>query len=99
MNILFYGNGSCGNHGCEAIVRGTVQLLGNASYTVLSENISDDIRYGLGNISEIIPAKEERRLDISFFKAYAKLKLTGNYTDMDGLYYMPVIQRLSKHAD
>ncbi len=99
MNVLFYGNGSCGNHGCEAIVRGTVQLLGNASYTVLSENISDDVRYGLGNISEVISAKEERRRDISFFKAYAKMKLTGNYTDMDGLYYMPVIQRLSRYAD
>ena len=80
-------------------MRGTIQLLGNASYTVLSENVNDDIRYNLGNISEIIPAKEERRRDISFFKAYAKLKLTGNYTDMDGLYYMPVIQRLSRHAD
>ena len=99
MNVLFYGNGSCGNHGCEAIVRGTVQLLGNASYTVLSENINDDIRYGIGNISEVISAKEERRRNISFFKAYAKMKLTGSYTDMDGLYYMPVIQRLSRHAD
>lgn len=99
MNVLFYGNGSCGNHGCEAIVRGTIQLLRNASYTVLSENISDDIRYGLGNISKIIPAKEERRRNISFFKAYAKLKLTGNYTDMDGLYFMPVIQRLSGYGD
>ena len=99
MNVLFYGNGSCGNHGCEAIVRGTIQLLGNASYTVLSENISDDVRYGLGNISEVISAKEERRRNISFFKAYAKMKLTGNYTDMDGLYYMPVIRRLSRHAD
>ena len=99
MNVLFYGNGSCGNHGCEAIVRGTIQLLRKASYTVLSENVSDDIRYGLGNISKIIPAKEERRRNISFFKAYAKLKLTGNYTDMDGLYFMPVIQRLSGYGD
>lgn len=65
----------------------------------MSENVSDDIRYGLGNISKIIPAKEERRRNISFFKAYAKLKLTGNYTDMDGLYFMPVIQRLSDYGD
>ena len=99
MNVLFYGNGSCENHGCEAIVRGTIQLLRKASYTVLSENVSDDIRYGLGNISKIIPAKEERRRNISFFKAYAKLKLTGNYTDMYGLYFMPVIQRLSGYGD
>lgn len=65
----------------------------------MSENVSDDIRYGLGNISKIIPAKEERKRNISFFKAYAKLKLTGNYTDMDGLYFMPVIQRLSGYGD
>ena len=99
MNVLFYGNGGCGNHGCEAIIRGTIQILKNASYTVLSENVSEDIRYGLDNISKVIPAKEERRRDIAFFKAYAKLKLTGNYTDMDGLYYIPVIQQLSGRAN
>ena len=27
MKILLYGNGSSGNHGCEAIVRGTVKTL------------------------------------------------------------------------
>jgi colanic acid/amylovoran biosynthesis protein len=99
MRVLFYGNGSSGNHGCEAIVRGTVQLLGNMTYTVLSENLDDDIRYGLADISKLIPAKTERARNFSFFKAYTKLKLTGNYTDMDGLYYLPTIQRLRECTD
>ena len=43
--------------------------------------------------------KRNRRRDIAFFKAYAKLKLTGNYTDMDGLYYIPVIQQLGGRAN
>ena len=98
MRVLFYGNGSSGNHGCEAIVRGTVQLLRDIPYTILSENLDDDIRYGLADISKLIPAKTERARNFSFFKAYTKLKLTGNYTDMDGLYYLPAIQRLRGHA-
>ena len=28
MKITMYGNGGAGNHGCEAISRGTVELLG-----------------------------------------------------------------------
>ena len=28
MNITLYGNDASGNHGCEAIVRGAVALLG-----------------------------------------------------------------------
>ena len=27
MKIVLYGNGGSGNHGCEAIVRGTFELL------------------------------------------------------------------------
>lgn len=80
-------------------MRGTIQLLGDANYTVLSENIGDDIQYGLSSISSIIQAKTERKYNISFLKAYTKLKLTGNYTDMDGLYYLPSIQKLRGHAN
>ena len=42
VKILFYGNGSSGNHGCEAIVRGTIQLLGNAASTILFKNVYDE---------------------------------------------------------
>lgn len=98
MNVLFYGNGGAGNHGCEAIVRGSVQILGEVTYTIISENVAEDIQYGLDSISKIIPAKADRRRDFSFLKAYTKLKLTGNYTDMDGWHYLPVIRELHNCA-
>lgn len=99
IKIIFYGNGSSGNHGCEAIVRGTEQLLGKANYTVLSENVSDDCLYGLDKIANLLSAKTETRLDFRFIKSYIKLKLTGNFTEMDGLNYLPTIQKLRGHAD
>lgn len=99
MNIVMYGNGDCGNHGCEAIVRGTIQLLGQNKYAVLSENCEQDKRYGLNAITDVFPAKGAYRKDIRFLKAYAKLKLTGNFTDLDALAYSKEIQRCKKNAD
>ena len=96
MKITMYGNGSAGNHGCEAIIRGTVQLLGANEYCVLSENCGEDSQYGLNALAKLVPAKETRKKDFGFLRAYAKLKLTGNYTDMDGLYYLPAIQNCKK---
>lgn len=99
MKITMYGNGSAGNHGCEAIIRGTVQLLGANEYCVLSENCGEDSQYGLNALAKLVPAKETRKKDFGFLRAYAKLKLTGNYTDMDGLYYLPAIQNCKKNTD
>ena len=93
MRIAFYGNGAAGNHGCEAIVRGTVELLPETSeFLVLSDDAAEDRQYGLDQLAQICPAKCERKKDAAFLAAYAKLKLTGNYVDMDGLYYLPAIK-------
>ena len=101
MNIVLYGNGSSGNHGCEAIVRGTVKLLGTDvnTFRIQSGNPLEDKYYGLNAITEIFPAKAERKKDIRFLSAYSKLKLTGNYTDMDGLYYLPGIDDAAAVSD
>ena len=52
MHILFYGNGGSGNHGCEAIVRGTVEWLGTREHTYLvhSACCREDAQYGLSLI-------------------------------------------------
>lgn len=101
MRILFYGNGGSGNHGCEAIVRGTVELLGTDSNTfcVRSANMDEDNLYGLNQLAEISPARAERKKNLSFLCAFAKLKLTGNYTDMDGLDYLPGISAAASKTD
>lgn len=101
MRILLYGNGGSGNHGCEAIVRGTVELLGTGSnfFCVRSTNVAEDTLYGLNQLAEVSPARTVRKKNFSFICAYAKLKLTGNYTDMDGLDYLPGISAAASKTD
>lgn len=101
MRVLFYGNGSSGNHGCEAIVRGTVSLLGadTNTFRIQSENPQEDKCYGLDELSEVSSAKSDRKKNFRFLRAYAKLKLTGNYTDMDGLYYLPGVDEAAAVSD
>ena len=99
MRITMYGNGSSGNHGCEAIVRGTVQFLHDNTYTILSENCKEDTQYGLDRLVGIRAAKSGRKKDAAFVKAYAKLKLTGSFTDMDGLYYAASIRQCRGNTD
>lgn len=101
MRLVLYGNGSSGNHGCEAIVRGTVKRFradGN-TFRIQSENPQEDKHYGLDALADVFPAKGKRKKDIRFLSAYAKLKLTGNYTDMDGLYYLPGIDGAAAVSD
>lgn len=98
MKYVLYGNGSSGNHGCEAIVRGTHQLL-DEDLLILSENKKEDLKYGLGDISEVRDAITGERLLTPFFQAYIKRKITGNYSDLDGVAYVPSIKKASKEAE
>lgn len=99
MNVVIYGNGSAGNHGCEAITRGTVALLGKENtYILQSLQPEDDTRYGLHNLAQICNAVGPSKKNLRFLWAYLKLKLTGDYTDMDGLAYVSGIQRAAKQA-
>lgn len=61
MNVLFYGNGGSGNHGCEAISRGTVQLLDENKFQILSGNCQEDAQYRLNSIPELTPATESKK--------------------------------------
>ena len=53
MRFLLYPHGGSGNHGCEAIVRSMVRLIGG-EFVLASSNPNEDLRYGLENICEII---------------------------------------------
>lgn len=100
MNIVLYGNGGSGNHGCEAIVRGTAALLGtDHTYLIQSAAPDEDRQYGLNSLSQIRPAAAAAPRDIHFLAAYARLKLTGDFTDMDGYPYRRGICALKGQAD
>ena len=98
MKIVLYGNGGSGNHGCEAIVRGTFELL-QESFLIASEAVEEDKKYGLEKLGDIYEAKTSKVNMVQLAKAYVKLKLTGNYTDMDGVPYLNFIDNVRGKAD
>lgn len=101
MNLTLYGNGSSGNHGCEAIVRGTAAVLGqeNNSFTVMCDNLAQDERYGLDALARLVSAQTEVRKDARFVMAYAKMKLRRDYAAMDLLPYLEGIRDQSGKTD
>lgn len=94
MDVLLYGNGGSGNHGCEAIVRGTRALIDGKIF-IHSKSPNEDNLYGLNELAEIIPAVSMVKRDLSFWKAYAKLKFTKNYAELDVLPYIPSIKNIA----
>ena len=98
MEIVLYGNGGSGNHGCEAIVRGTFSLL-QRPLAIASEAIDEDLKYGLDKCGNIYSAKSDSISKIQFIKAYANLKLGRNYTEMDCLPYLDSIKKISKKTE
>ena len=51
--IYMYAHGGSGNHGCEAIVRSTCDMLNNPLWDeilLISSKTEEDIKYGLDKI-------------------------------------------------
>lgn len=52
-NCFLYSHGGSGNHGCEAIVRGTQKIIGKEDMMVYSLNKEEDKLYGLDKIVKL----------------------------------------------
>lgn len=78
MKIALYSHGGSGNHGCEAIVRATVQLLGRNEYTLFSERPEDDIRYGLDKYARVVPSQEGLPKGLAYIAYWTEMKLSAN---------------------
>lgn len=98
MKYILYGNGGSGNHGCEAIVRGTKALLGEEPI-IYSNSPEEDKKYGLEKIARIHSAITKSKLNYYTIYAYIKMKLTGNYRDLDVAGYIPAIRQAKKYAN
>ena len=94
-NYFIYNHGGSANHGCEALVRTMSKLFGG-SIPIYSECPQQDIHYGVNKIGDLLPAMGPvSRLSLGFWQAYLKLKLHGDYTDMDCLPYRKAIRGMS----
>lgn len=89
-NIVLYLHSGSKNHGCEAIVRGTVKVLDNVvdKITLLSQEKSEDLIYGIDNLINVETGMEKiNKKSFDFFKAYIDLKLKKDSSKMDALQY------------
>ena len=66
---------------------------------IASEAVEEDKKYGLEKLGDIYEAKTSKVNMVQLAKAYVKLKLTGNYTDMDGVPYLNFIDNVRGKAD
>lgn len=89
-NIVLYLHSGSKNHGCEAIVRGTVKVLDNLAdkITLLSQEKSEDLIYGIENLIDVETGMEKiDKKSFDFLKAYIDLKLKKDTSKMDALQY------------
>lgn len=95
-NYIIYNHGGSGNHGCEALVRTAVDLLGGVS-AIYSEEPEQDKKYQLNQVAQIIPACHPySKTTLDFAKAYVQMKLRGDYFAMDVLPYQRAIREMSE---
>ncbi len=96
--IVLYGNGSSGNHGCEAIYRGTKEVL-DCPLLIETENEIEDRKYGIDQIAELSASKSMKAPFFEKAKAYYSLKINKSFAEMDGIYYLNAIRKASAESN
>lgn len=78
--LKLYGHGGSGNHGCEAIVRSTVGILGG-KIELLSQHPEQDLRYGIDQVCRVTEDTDTplKRGSLNWFLSSLETKLTGKY--------------------
>ena len=98
--IYMYAHGGSGNHGCEAIVRSTAELLQDQAgekMVLLSSAPQEDKQYGVDQLCEIVLDKDSyKKNTMAFVKAYLSLKFRHNYVPMDKLDYKAAIDQVQR---
>ena len=89
-HYILYSHDGSGNHGCEALVRTTIELLqdSDTSFTLSSTRPEEDLAYGIDKLCDVVKIHSKSKSvkkDIKFLKAYYQLKAKQNYIPMDRL--------------
>lgn len=81
---VLYGHDGSGNHGCEALVRSTIELFGlePESVVLISARPEEDIAYHVDHLCRVIKKDAgctPRKTSLEFLKAYYALRVKKNY--------------------
>ncbi len=85
---IMFAHGGSGNHGCEALVRSTIECLTdkNHVFALTSYRPEEDYFYGLDKhctVSKVGDQISQPKKDINYWHALLELKLRHNYRLMD----------------
>ena len=98
--VWMYAHGGSGNHGCEAIVRSTYNILKGSSkcdLMLISSNPAEDKKYGIDELCKIEPdILPYPKISLPFISAYLSLKCKGDYLPLDKLNYKKTIDHIAK---
>ena len=86
--IILYAHGGSGNHGCEAIVRSTAEMLRDYEKILISSAPEEDTLYRIGGLFRLVKdIQPYQKASPDFIAAYLALKLRHNYIPLDKLDY------------
>lgn len=97
MKIVMYPHGGSGNRGCEAIVRGTINILDPQSAFLFSSQLSQDTKVKLDDICVL---ENERQIinnkSLDFYKAYIKYHFFHQKDSFDILTFKNIFDQCDK---
>lgn len=96
---IMFPHGGSGNHGCEAIVRTTSDMLSAHLLTLYSDVVEEDRRYiGESALQIVTPGKKINRISLGYCKAFLRNRLLHEADAFDALYFSPVISDCDRNA-
>lgn len=97
MKIILYPHGGSGNHGCEAIVRSTIKIIGGNNITLFSSHSTEDYKYNLHAICHI---KNERiaikHLSIKYIKSLFNYHIKKDFYSFDKISFSNIFKEGTK---
>lgn len=85
MKYIIYGHGGSRNHGCEAIIRSTLNMLKDSlPIEVYSSDLAGDIKYGIAESGQAVfhPYRDKRSSKISHLYTSSMYRLFHDYDPM-----------------
>lgn len=95
--IVLYSHGGSENHGCEAIVRGTIKIFDNTIDELFSYRKENDFKYGLSNLLVVRDhTTHYSKLSLKYILAALQTKLFKNEGYAERIIYDALINNLNK---
>lgn len=94
MKIVLYPHGGSGNHGCEALVRSTCQMLPDHDISLFSKHPNQDLKYGIGKICRVLNESESvSRSSWAYWKAVLAYRLMHDSDAFEAVTYRNLLDR------